>query len=989
MDRVRSLPLLFPDEPTDVIPAPVPEQSQIAAPEPPSPVIPDAPLPDDPVAAALTRGATIVTANQRTARTLRQNYDRRQQATGRTSWQPPAIFAWDAWTSTLWRRLLLDGHATQLLLSPPQEHQVWRSCIAADAASAATWSSLETVDALATLTADAWSLVCAYCAHPRLRSSALNENTEDTRSFLRWAQAFRRRCQSDAYLSQAELEETLLLAVQEGNLTLDSRELLLVGFDKMPPAQTALIATLRDAGIAIATWSPEHAATLHLVAAEDADAELRAAAHWIRQFLLDAPQNSTSERCQIAVILPSAASERSEIDRVFREILAPELLPISAGIAAPPYEFSLGQPLGRVPMIATALDLLRWARRTGTYQAALPLETVSRLLLSPCLLSDPAERGPRAEFDAFELRRAPLLRPELTLDALIDRAERSRRTARLPGLLRQLRSLRRTSASIFSGSTQRSFTDWADAIRELLQSANWAPSSRTEDSLAFQTRRKWESVLDQLSTLDFEGVRATFPEVLNALKTLLANTLFAPESSGAPVQIMGPLEAAGSDFDAVWFLRAGDLAWPARSSINPLLGWPLQRAFAMPGADLAIDRQLAHRVTQRIAASAPIVVFSYAHETAESPQRPSTLLSGLTLQPLEVQSEEDSNQPGIQLEAADDDVRIPLANPAVRGGASVLKSQAACGFRAFAERRLWSTELEIAEPGMDARERGDLVHLTLEHFWEDISTQANLKAMPPEARAEALSRAIDHALSHALAKTTATNTSSGSAWDTAYVETQRERLRRLLTPWIEQELARPLPFTVKLREEAMEVAVGPLRLKLRIDRVDHIEAGDSDDEDPTDQTATGDVLIDYKTGLASHKDWLTDRPDEPQLPLYAMISDAPLAAVAFARIRPGKEMGLDGFAAPHIISNGILPKPAPLRFETLDDQVEEWRRILTQLAEDFHSGDARVHPKSYPKTCQHCAQRLLCRLDPASLNNLADPEEHDHAEPHETEESHA
>ena len=131
-------------------------------------------------------------------------------------------------------------------------------------------------------------------------------------------------------------------------------------------------------------------------------------------------------------------------------------------------------------------------------------------------------------------------------------------------------------------------------------------------------------------------------------------------------------------------------------------------------------------------------------------------------------------------------------------------------------------------------------------------------------------------------------------------------------------------------------------------------------------------LIDYKTGNASYKDWLTERPDEPQLPLYAMITEAQLAAIAFARIRPGKEMGLDGYAA----QDGILPKPAPLPFETLDDQVTEWRRILTNLAEDFHAGDARVHPKSYPKTCQHCAQRLLCRLNPAALADHEDHAEH-------------
>ncbi|HWZ52353.1 MAG TPA: PD-(D/E)XK nuclease family protein [Granulicella sp.] len=968
MDPVRSLPSLLPEE------------IGVAVTE------------------ALDRGATVVTANQRTARTLRQGFERRQRTNGLISWQPPNLFSWDAWTATLWRRMLLDGHAARLLLNPAQEHQVWRSVIAADS----SWSSLETVDALATLAADAWRLLCAYRAdrtQDRLPTAAGSDHTEDARSFQRWAQAFGRRCQSDAYLTQAELEETIQLALETHGFFFQtekaSPELLLVGFDKMTPAQSALIAALRDSGVAIDTWTPAHAATLHLHAAQDADAELRAAAQWIRQFLLEEIPNEEAAPKQgnrrVALILPSPGTERSEIERVFREILSPELLPITAGATGGPYEFSLGQPLTRAPMIAAALDLLRWAqgakesRGSQNSRSALPLETVSRLLLSPYLLSEASERGPRAEFDAFDLRRAPLLRPELSLDALIALAEGSRRAPRLSGLLRQLRSLRRTAANLLSAEPQRPYADWAETIRELLQSANWAATSaapQSTDSLAFQTRRKWESALDQLATLDFEGLRPTFSEALDALETLLYNTLFAPESREAPVQIMGPLEAAGSEFDAVWFLRAGDLNWPVRSSINPLLGWPLQRALGMPGADLAADREHARRVTQRIAASAPAVIFSYAEEAPDNPeseQRPSTLLAGLALQPLEAISQAgEPDQLTIQLEAVADDARIPLADPVVRGGASVLKAQAACGFRAFAERRLWSTDLEAAEPGMDARERGDLVHLALQHLWDELHTQAALQALSLDARAAALDRAIDEALSELLSKAhpaqpKPADPENWTSWETAYLETQHERLRNLLSPWFEQELARQLPFTVKAREEAMDVAVGPLHLKLRIDRVDATEAGD--------------VLIDYKTGRAGHKDWLTERPDEPQLPLYAMLSQSPLAAIAFARIRPGKEMGLDGYTSPEIPPGGILPKPARLGFETLDEQIEDWRSILIQLAEDFHSGDARVRPKSYPTTCQHCAQRLLCRLDPAALeaSGFPDHTDHDHAmveEPH-------
>jgi ATP-dependent helicase/nuclease subunit B len=78
-------------------------------------------------------------------------------------------------------------------------------------------------------------------------------------------------------------------------------------------------------------------------------------------------------------------------------------------------------------------------------------------------------------------------------------------------------------------------------------------------------------------------------------------------------------------------------------------------------------------------------------------------------------------------------------------------------------------------------------------------------------------------------------------------------------------------------------------------------------------------------------------------------------------VRAGEGRELKGYA----VTDGILPgKPARLKdAPTLAAQVEQWRRVLEGLAEEFYSGDARVRPKQYPKTCARCAQRPLCRLD--------------------------
>jgi hypothetical protein len=52
----------------------------------------------------------------------------------------------------------------------------------------------------------------------------------------------------------------------------------------------------------------------------------------------------------------------------------------------------------------------------------------------------------------------------------------------------------------------------------------------------------------------------------------------------------------------------------------------------------------------------------------------------------------------------------------------VFQYQAACPFRAFVELRLGAEDLEVPVPGLDARQRGTLIHAALEVFWTEVRT---------------------------------------------------------------------------------------------------------------------------------------------------------------------------------------------------------------------------------------------------------------------------
>jgi probable DNA repair protein len=665
-----------------------------------------------------------------------------------------------------------------------------------------------------------------------------------------------------------------------------------------------------------------------VIDAADPDAEMRAAARSIRQKLTADPQ------ARIGVILPDIASVRNRMERIFLGELAPHLQ-LAGATGRRPFEFSLGVTLDRLAMTRTALSLLRWTL------TPLPLEEVSALLLSPYLSNAEAERYARAAWDAQHLRCADLLQPEIPLNWVLGRPQ-------LPLLLRNsLAALQNLTAEKSPPAARRakkpslaSYGAWMEHAAALLSVAGWpngGSSERPLDSSEFQLQQRWQEMLDEIATLDFAGNSVEFSTALSAITRAAAETLFAPQSHDAPVQIMGALESAGSAFDAVWFLNATDMQWPSLVSTHPFIPWALQRDLSMPGTDAGRTLADGIAITQRIAVSAPEAVFSYARRGSEGEQRPSTCLQSLPSAAQAPSAAEDAPTPAkISLQNAADDAPLPpLPQTAVRGGATILKLQAMCPFRAFAERRLYAAELDAVEAGLDPAERGNLIHGVMARFWDRVKTRQALAALSDEERLHLLYSSIDAELARQQAST---------SWQRRYLQVQREWLLELLPAWLDEELNRP-PFQVIHTEHSLgERAIGPLHVQLRVDRIDAMLHDAQELTDANKNTASEQIILDYKTGNIAAKPWDGERPDEPQLPLYAVLADdRPIRGIAFALLKAGK-MKLQQCAG-----------------ADFTPRVEEWRRVLTTLAEGFAGGDTAVDPKRND-TCKYCAMMGLCRI---------------------------
>jgi hypothetical protein len=357
-------------------------------------------------------------------------------------------------------------------------------------------------------------------------------------------------------------------------------------------------------------------------------------------------------------------------------------------------------------------------------------------------------------------------------------------------------------------------------------------------------------------------------------------------------------------------------------------------------------------------------VFSYARFAGESAQRPSPLVLAVDGLSGAVPVTHVTHDEEALLESVEDVAPLPaLPEGVLSGGVSVLSTQALCGFRAFAEKRLFSREMLASSAGLTPGERGDHVHTVLEKFWRQVPDQQRLKEMSASLDSDGVSQR-DRLLAQCIDE--ALRDRPAEAWEEAYLEVQRVRLRNLLAAWLDFEVTRP-PFRVEhIEKEIPDAAVGPLRLKLRVDRVDRVTVGGEESA----------LLIDYKTGSAIHRrtEWLGERLDEPQLPVYALAGEIEnVQGIAFGAVKVGKNGNrFEGMAEdPKMLSAKAI---AGVDFAL---QLQTWHADVTKLATDFANGVADVEPKEYPKTCDRCSQRILCRLDAATLLDLDDMDDED------------
>ena len=869
------------------------------------------------ISSVLEQGGTVVVPSRQRAAAIRLAHTVAQLDRKLEHWGSCDVLPWSAWLERMAATARHGALRGLRRLSATEEWLAWRAASVAASASAGMLMPASLADALRRSAA-------------RVRDGALQWPGSPTSesALLRQASASMARvCRERG----AVLGDDWPLLLRDAPVS--PVPLLLAGFEELGPALKARLAELGahfdDSASAATAAAPAAVPADELVAASDRDDELRRAAQWSRRLL------ERDAGARLLVIVPQLAQCRAMAIQAFEHALnGSELL---SGLEAQRrFAVEGGVPLTEYPLVAAALALL-----------ALGSEGLEFAELATLLRGSFLRCGTPAARAALELR----LRDRNVLHADV----------------RQLLDVVRTAAADWSGGLESALGamlpaltraaaaparagDWARHFAAQLALWGW-PGTQALDSAEQQQRERFETLLGEFATLDRTTGLTSAAAAVQLLRAMAARTRFEAATDDTAVTISAESGDPLVHYDGIWVTGLDAERWPAPAQPDPFIPLAVQRAAQLPGASPEGQLMVAKQRLAAWRARAGMLVLSQACNDGDVQLQPSRLLPWPDSQPEHAEAPlpialEDpllaALRAGAVLEPRPEE--RALVWPAERnlpGGTRALDLQAACPFRALAELRLEAAPLPEPRPGLDPRERGQVLHQALEHVWRELKGSAALRRCDAAALQALARQATTRALSALLAKRSTPLPASLQANESA-------RTASLIVLLLEQEKARA-DFSIDALEASSVHGLAGAQIKVRMDRVDRLDDGRY-------------TVIDYKSGTPLKFDAVDERPQYVQLLAYAALMPAPLAGVAGVHLRPD---GIAWRGAAEDVT--VFPLLAVRRGPPLPwvEVLPFARRVVAGLVSGFVSGDAAVAPRA--GACEHCHLPGLCRIDSTRL----------------------
>ena len=872
----------------------------------------------------------LLTPNSRLARRIKSEWKSHRVAAGDKVWESPRVQPLEQWLHSQWEQAVrLDLLEPLTPLNAGQIGELWRQVIDQYSARGTEFHLLSPIAAadLASSARDALQRWQVDLGQPGIRQ--LFELDRDCGTLLHWITQFEQRL---AEIGACTPTDCL---VQLTALTTDlpASRVALVEIDEVAPLVNALFDSLGTEVRVIAAGSDQAACVEH--AFSDKRSELRAAAAWAAQ------QHSLSPEETVGLVLSDMAGDRLSLEYLLRR----EFNCLGERYTSLPVNFSTGISLSETPLIRDALAVLALSLASTTVPAVVAVLR-SRFLELPDAGSALTQK--------FVMRLYAQGSRTLDIGQLrVAATEVSLGEDKGLALGEHLKALFRHRE--LKGRCKPS--QWIDRFGVILSEWGW-PGAESLDSLEFQQLNLWHRTLDEFRGLDAVCPPLDFDAALRLLREACFSQISQPQTVDSPVQVLGPLEAAGLAFEHLWVVGMQGTNWPAAPRPNPFIPVALQTSLQMPHATAEREWAFGTSLLGQYARSCAFLHASYCRQKDGVPEQKSALLSEFVPQVLA----ESEQVPTSWLQYLDlsgferrSDEQAPPIAPAqleeLGGGSGLLEDQSQCPFRAFAKRRLVVEPLGDFSIAQSPAERGSLLHDALYALWGEIGDHTSLLALDDAAQAQVVLAAVQSGIDVISSR-------QRQRLGGAYWELEGQRLCGLLHEWLAVERQRS-EFCVEMREQDIALELAQLKIRLRVDRIDLLPDGSR-------------VIIDYKSGSSSVQHWLGKRPERPQRPqllLYSIAAQGEVAALAFAQVRAREccYVGLGRVAAaPGIgtdIARAVKGKVDANDWESLN---EYWQKNLERLAQSFVEGDAAVDPLN-TASCTWCGLQPLCRIDHTDL----------------------
>ena len=832
---------------------------------------------------AIENNQLILTANQRLAAQIQQAWGRSIHDKTQV-WKAPRVMSLEHWLSFCWNELvdqnhpLINGYAQ---IGRLQNLFYWEQAIA---------KQDESLDpSFASMACDCFDLLQRW----KIEINQLDDQTSATYKFKQWAKTYQTLLDKHKLLTTASTWR--LVGEGFNHRTLEAEgKIYLYGFQSMPPLQQWVIETAATEVVYIEASG--ESATASKLECPDRSSELETAAQWAAQQLFKQPNQ------RIGLVVPDLNNRVLEVARVINEALASNNCATAVNISA-------GVKLAETPVLQSALALLELTE----FQP--PLAHWLTVLNSPYshLNQLPVQFRVDCELDIRDTKKY-----EIGLDKFIQivRARQAKldNPDSLQPQLQPLYDIQQLLRQI--SGTEKSFSQWAEFFNQYLSLLGW-PGIKQPNSLQYQQIQYWQKLLTLLTELDNLGITVNRSRALSYLQKIANEQLFHPQTGDAPLQVLGLLEAVGLQFDQLWITGMDDSSFPAAGSMNPVLSANYQRQHNMPFSIPENELKIAKNLLSGFAINSKSLVLSYPITDGNSPLDQSPLIKKFSL--LDRENIDSGDLPIWLDQPYSCDLHKDMGHPysaekePIRGGSSILKNQSTCPFNAFAIHRLWAKEFEQPALGLEAMDRGSIVHEILYRLWNQWKKSSVFCALSDEQLKQQVLVTIDDVLTEQATK-------SPILLGDNFKQLEKQRLSKIIHQWLEIERQRQ-PFEVKQTEQKKQLSFGELQISLIMDRLDIVD-GETQ-------------VIDYKTGAVKADVWLGDRPADPQLPLYILASEPQPTGCAFAILK-GNEQKFLGISKNQIIQGVKVSENWQL-------QVEEWRQSVDNLAQEFIQGKAILH----------------------------------------------